>query len=200
MTGHIKFMPRTNVRDKLLAAGLDTIHRLGFNGASVEDITRAAGVPKGSFYNHFESKESFVAAIVGLYWQGAADVSLRILSEQSLPPMERLERYFSALAQGIAGRDYERGCLIGNLSTELADQSDAVRGCLSSLLSDWTRAIERCVHEAQTLGQVRTDLDPAATAAFLVNAWEGTVLRSKVDRDGRAAAQFMQVVFSVLRA
>lgn len=193
-------MPKLNVRDKLLVAGLETMHRLGFNGCSVQDITQAAGVPKGSFYNHFESKEALGAEIVDLYWQKAASASLRILSNETLPPLERLNCYFDALAEGLTALNYEQGCLLGNLGAELSDQSRLVRDRLSSLLAGWTRAVECCIRDAQIAGDVRTDLDPAVLAAFLVNAWEGTVLRAKVDRDGRALAQFKTVVFSALLA
>ena len=60
-------MARLNVREQLLSAGLDTLHRRGFNATSVQDITEAAGVPKGSFYNHFESKEALGAEAVVRY-------------------------------------------------------------------------------------------------------------------------------------
>lgn len=191
-------MPKPNVRDKLLTAGLETMHRLGFNGCSVQDITQAAGVPKGSFYNHFESKEALGAELVDIYWQKAASASLRILSNEALPPLERLNHYFDALAEGLASLSYEQGCLLGNFGAELSDQSRLVRDRLSSLLAGWTRAIECCVREAQLAGEVRTDIDAAVLAAFFVNAWEGAVLRAKVDRDGRAIAQFRIVVFSAI--
>ena len=92
-------LPKPNVRDKLLAAGLETMHCRGFNGCSVQDITQAAGVPKGSFYNHFESKEALGAELLDLYWQKATP-ALRILSDEALPPLERLKRYFDTLAEG----------------------------------------------------------------------------------------------------
>ena len=192
-------MPKPNVRDKLLAAGLETMHRLGFNGCSVQDITQAAGVPKGSFYNHFESKEVLGAELLDLYWQKAS-ANLRILSDEALPPLERLNRYFDGLAEGLASLSYEQGCLLGNFSTELSDQSRLVRDRLSSLLAGWTRAVECCVRDAQLSGAVRADIDAVVLAAFLVNAWEGTVLRTKVDRDNRAIAQFKTVVFSAILA
>ena len=197
-TGHIQFMPKPNVRDKLLVAGLETMHRLGYNGCSVQDITQAAGVPKGSFYNHFESKEALGAELLDLYWQKAAQASLRILSDEALPPLERLNRYFDALTVSLASLSYEQGCLLGNFGAELSDQSRLVRDRLSSLLAGWTRALECCVRDAQRAGEIRADLDAAVLAAFLVNAWEGTVLRTKVDRDGRAIAQFRTVVFSAI--
>jgi TetR/AcrR family transcriptional repressor of nem operon len=189
-------MPKPNVRDKLLSAGLETMHRLGFNGCSVQDITQAANVPKGSFYNHFESKEVLGAEILDFYWQKAA-ASLQILSNDTLPPIERLKRHFNALTV-LTGLNYERGCLMGNFGAELSDQSHLVREQLSCRFADWTHAIESCLREGQLAGEVRADLDAADLASFLVNAWEGAMLRAKVDRDGHAFEQFNTVVFSFI--
>ena len=60
MTGHIRVV-KPNVREQLLETGLQVLHERGFNATSVQDITEAAGVPKGSFYNHFESEEDLGA-------------------------------------------------------------------------------------------------------------------------------------------
>ena len=57
-------MAKANVRERLLDAGLETLHRCGFNGCGVQEIAETAGVPKGSFYNHFESKEALGAAVL----------------------------------------------------------------------------------------------------------------------------------------
>jgi len=57
-------MPRPNVREKIIDAGLKVLIEKGFNGCGVQDITAAAGVPKGSFYNHFESKEALGGEVV----------------------------------------------------------------------------------------------------------------------------------------
>lgn len=199
-TGHIGSVPKPNVRNKLLVAGLDTVHSRGFNASSVQDITEAAGVPKGSFYNHFESKQGLGAEILGHYWHDVVSPNLPILSDATLGPRARLQRYFDVLAEGLAEQGYLRGCLIGNLSAELADHSPTVRDQLASLLAEWTSAVEGCVQEAQEAGEVRTDLDAGTIAEFLVNAWEGVVLRTKVDKDEYAPSGFCAVVFTMLFA
>jgi TetR/AcrR family transcriptional repressor of nem operon len=191
-------MPKPNTRDQLLNTGLDLIHCSGFNGCSVQDITQAANVPKGSFYNHFESKEAFVVEILDLYWRRMASASLGILSDQTLPPIARLERFFAELAKELAVLNYQRGCLFGNLGAELSDQSRVVRDRLSALFAGWTRVIENCIRDAQRTGEIRADLDSSILAAFLVNAWEGAVLRSKIEQDEKSLEQFSTVVFSIL--
>ena len=190
-------MPEFNARDKILAAGLETIYSLGFNGCSVQDITNAAGVPKGSFYNHFKSKEMLGVEILNLYSRKAA-VNLMILSDTSISPLKRLERYFEILSQDLADLNYERGCLVGNFSAELSDQSDLIRQQVSNVFSAWVGAIEGCLRSAQQAGEIRTDIDASVLASFLANAWEGTVLRSKVERNGNAVEQFRAIVFSFL--
>src|SRR5215813_5667914 len=99
-------MARANVRERLLDAGVEIFHRRGFNGCGVQEITEAAGVPKGSFYNHFESKEALGAAVLDRYWQMRAGTSLPLLEDAGVRPRERLQRYFSAMAANMAKRGY----------------------------------------------------------------------------------------------
>ncbi len=191
-------MLESNVRDRILNAGLETMYSLGFNGCSVQDITTAAGVPKGSFYNHFKSKEILGVEIVNLYARKIAANS-KILSDTSTStPIERLRGYFQSIAKDLADANYERGCLLGNFSAELSQQSNLVCQQVSKVLSEWVEAIATCLLAAQQAGEIRTDIEADLLAAFMANAWEGAVLRSKVDRNGNAIVQFESVVFSFL--
>jgi len=61
-------MARPGKKAELVEAGLDLLHRRGFSATSVADIAEAAGVPKGSFYNHFKSKDDFGSAVLDLYF------------------------------------------------------------------------------------------------------------------------------------
>ena len=57
-------MPRASTRERILTEGLRVVHERGFSGASVRDIVQAAGVPQGSFTNHFASKEAFGLEVI----------------------------------------------------------------------------------------------------------------------------------------
>jgi TetR/AcrR family transcriptional regulator, transcriptional repressor for nem operon len=190
-------MPRASVKDQIVDAAVEALHRKGFNGTSVQDITDAAKVPKGSFYNHFESKEELAVAALDYYWQGVL-AGLRQLGDAKTPPVARLKKYFHDLGERGRAREYRTGCMIGNMSTEMAGQSDMVRERLAVVLAAWSRAIESCVREAQADGSMRRDLDARTIAAFLLNSWEGAVLRSKVDRDAVSLAAFEEVVLMAL--
>jgi TetR/AcrR family transcriptional repressor of nem operon len=90
--------------------------------------------------------------------------------------------------------------MVGNLSTEMSDQSPMIREHLARVLATWTRAIEDCVKEAQADGSLRRDIAAKAIAAFMLNSWEGAVLRAKVDRSSIPFDQFEQIVFTSLAA
>ena len=193
-------MSKPTVRERLLDAGLETFHRRGFNGCGVQEITEAAGVPKGSFYNHFASKEALGAAVLDRYWQQRAGTILHILEDSETSPRERLRRYFAEMAANMAKRGYTGGCLLGNLGAELSDQSELVCGRLAALFAGWTGAVETCVRQAQQQGEILEDCDAAVLAAFLINAWEGAILRAKVDKNAAPFEEFDKVVFGKLLA
>src|ERR1700741_4051549 len=118
-------MVRPNVRQKIVDAGLKVLIEKGFNGCGVQDITAAAGVPKGSFYNHFESKEALGAEVVDCY--GRDQRGRAALADTSVPALQRLRTHCERLNETYAGEHFGRGCLLGNFSAELADQSPVIR-------------------------------------------------------------------------
>jgi TetR/AcrR family transcriptional repressor of nem operon len=174
--------PNAEVRRRLLEAGLDLVHARGFAASGVKDITDAAGVPKGSFYAYFPSKEAFAAAILEHHW---ADVEVRLLPMLDADGLarERITRFFHALADEHEAGDFLLGCLVGNLSLELGGSSEPVRAELVRILDRWNAALTACVRSGQGgSGDIRRDLDAGELAARLIEAWEGAALRGKVTR------------------
>src|SRR5262245_49558975 len=129
MTGHIVLM-KPNHRDLLLDTGLRVLHERGFNATSVQDITEAAGVPKGSFYNHFESKEDLGAEVVLRYLE-SSNKTQAVLRDAKLSPHARLRKYFEGLVQVAEKKEFCGGCLLGNFGAELSEQSGMIRARVS---------------------------------------------------------------------
>jgi TetR/AcrR family transcriptional repressor of nem operon len=142
MTGHIVAMARLNVREQLLSAGLDTLRRRGFNATSVQDITEAAGVPKGSFYNHFESKEALGAEAVLKYLeQSEAWKALRALQDARGAPLTKLRKYFESLTERALKAESWAGCMLGNFACELSNQSPLIREQVATAFDTWPMAL-----------------------------------------------------------
>lgn len=178
-------MPRTadptDIPRRLAEAGYALFQQNGYTATGIQQITDKAGVPKGSFYNHFDSKEAFAAQVLRNYgkWMGAAwHASLR---DAPPSPLGTLRHVFT---QFIAHHDRNgcQGCLVGNFAAEVAEASEPCRAELATVLDDWRERVADLIDQAQQAGEVRRDLDARALAAFFWDAWEGAVLRSKIVR------------------
>jgi TetR/AcrR family transcriptional regulator, transcriptional repressor for nem operon len=194
-------MARTSshdVRERLLEAGVRIFSKSGFNGCSVQDITESAGVPKGSFYNHFDSKEALGAAALDHYWSDGACDRLLVLEQAGMAPRERLRTYFEQASADVAEMGFTCGCLIGNMAAELSDHSPVISAQLSAIFAGWSRRVAACIREAQTAGEVCKDADPDMVATFILNAWEGAVLRSRIEKGDRPLRQFIETLFTQL--
>jgi TetR/AcrR family transcriptional repressor of nem operon len=190
--------PNPEVRRRLLAAGRDLVHAHGFAASGVKDITDAAGVPKGSFYAYFSSKEAFAAAILEHYWSDIEARLLPILSAGGSAPA-RIQRFFHALADEHESGDFLLGCLIGNLSLELSGSSEPVRAELVRILDTWGDALTACVRAGQRRsGGIRTDLEATELASLLIESWEGAALRGKVTRSRTPYDRFEAVTVPAL--
>src|SRR5260370_34699721 len=116
-------MSRISNRDKLLESGHKVVLERGYVGATVRFIVEAAGVPQGSFTNHFDSKEAFALEILDLYFTDSRTMIRETLRDDSLLPLKRLRAYFDASIAAIKDHDPKNGCLVGNCAAESYDRS-----------------------------------------------------------------------------
>src|SRR6202166_410189 len=127
------FLARRSTRNVVLNAGSKLFIERGFSACSVQDITDAAGVPKGSFYNHFKSKEALAAEVLAEYGKGTTDRS--ILSNRKLPPLARLKKHFAALNDHFS--QCHDGCLVGKFMAEVSEDTPQIRNELQKVLTLW---------------------------------------------------------------
>ena len=92
----------SKVRDKIVDAAASCFHDLGFNGCSIQDIVDKGGVPKGSFYNYFKTKEVLAVEVLALYAQGTRR---DMLADSRTPPVARLRGHPSRQAVAASGGD-----------------------------------------------------------------------------------------------
>ncbi|WP_175831337.1 TetR/AcrR family transcriptional regulator [Burkholderia cepacia] len=178
-------------------AALEVFQARGFNGSSVQDLTDAAGVPKGSFYNHFESKEELALAALSIY---VSQHGIEVLSDPKFEPLERLKRHFRANWKVVRERGYQSGCLLGSLSSEMADTHEVARAEFASYFHEWSVEIAKVIGQAQAAGTISDLIDRRAAGRFVLNAWQGTLIRAKVTKDEEAFKDFLALVFGVILA
>ncbi len=117
-------MSRPSLKSKILTSGLRVIHRRGFAASSVRDIVHAAGVPQGSFTNHFQSKEKFGLAVIDLYLSNSRRTMAETLRNDALPPLQRLETYMDTIKNRLNKDQMRNGCVFGNFTAEASDHSE----------------------------------------------------------------------------
>ncbi|HDG1670436.1 TetR family transcriptional regulator C-terminal domain-containing protein [Klebsiella huaxiensis] len=190
--------PNIKTRENIILAGVKLLHEAGFAATGVQEIVNAAGVPKGSFYNHFASKEDFGREVVEFYFTSGVPVLREILADPQIPPLDRMRNYFEQRIQAFKQTDFVKGCLMGNMSLEIADHSGPIRDTIAANFREWSMMFENCVAEAQKSGAVQNPMPSSVLAQFILNSWEGALLRMRVEKNDQPLRDFCVVVFSSL--
>ncbi|MGW0087205.1 TetR family transcriptional regulator C-terminal domain-containing protein [Streptomyces sp. NPDC003393] len=188
-------MGRVSKREEIAQAALQQFHTHGFHATGINDITRAAGVPKGSFYNHFSSKEESALEALGRY---AAGLRFDMLTEPGRPALERLRAHFEYLGGDTLDNGFVRGCLAGNLGAEVADHSEVIRAAVRRGFDRWASHIRQVLDEAQEAGDLDSALDTSATALFILSAWEGALIAARAEKSSAPVEAFFRIVFDVV--
>ena len=118
-------------RDHILDAGTGVLVCKGYNGTGVKEIVDAAGVPKGSFYNHFESKEAFVVEALEKLARDNLNYIESNLFDSKYTAKSNLLRFFDEGQKEYELNGFSHGCLFGNLCLEMADENEAIRNATS---------------------------------------------------------------------
>lgn len=191
-------MPKPSLRDALLKAGLKVMWRVGYNGAGVRDIVAEAGAPQGSFTNHFRSKEAFAGEVLDRYFDYLKGLVSAALDDRSLRPRDRLRRYLDIITTRLEERDWQTGCLIGNLSLEAAAESEVLREKLAAIFVEWRAPFAACIAEGQATGEITRDFAADDLADFLLASWQGAILRMKVERGPAPLERFKTIAFATV--
>jgi TetR/AcrR family transcriptional repressor of nem operon len=171
-----------SMKQKIIETGADIIHLKGFHHTGIQEILDATGVPKGSFYNYFKSKEDFGLQVIDHYVDQFFLISEKMLQDTSLSPLDKLKKIFVSFMNIFKARDYAYGCPIGNLSQEMGDLSPAFRDRLKNAIDTLAESCRCLLEEAQRAGEISTKLDLKESSYFIISSWHGSLLRMKVEK------------------
>ena len=170
-------------RKNLVQAAYWEIYRHGFRSASLDRILAQAGVTKGALYHHFPNKTALGHAVV-------EDIIRPLIHRIWIEPMDRAEGPLEALQaihQAMEGNlsvgACELGCPLNNLAQEMSSIDEGFRKLLEEIFQLWREAIARALRQGQQQSQVRSDIDPGRSAAFIMAAIEGSIGMAKNTQD-----------------
>ncbi|MGB8666294.1 MAG: TetR/AcrR family transcriptional regulator [Serratia inhibens] len=188
-----------DTREHLLATGETLSLRLGFTGMGLSELLTTAGVPKGSFYHYFRSKEAFGEGMLQRYFEHYDIEMQRLFSDDKSDARHQLLSYYAQAISFHCRSECHNACLAVKLSAEVSDLSEPMRHALETgtarVIGHLQDAIERGIRE----GSLSITMSPAATAETLYSLWLGASLRAKIRRSVAPLTSALESIELLLR-
>jgi TetR/AcrR family transcriptional regulator, transcriptional repressor for nem operon len=193
--GLLYLMPRPSAKEKLLEAAMASFRFESYKSCSIEDIAAKAGVFKGSFYNHFKSKEALAVEVINHYVE---EIVLPLLALEGPPSaIKRLRAHFEKIAV-VQNELRFPGCMMANFSAEISSLTPDLCSALDQTVDLWCRSIAKVIRQAQTEGSVSKELKAGPLSRFLINSFEGALIRARVLRSQQPFNDFLTVTFKAI--
>jgi TetR/AcrR family transcriptional repressor of nem operon len=167
----------------------------GYKSCTIEDIASKAGVFKGSFYNHFKSKEALAIEVTKRYVEEIVLAQLELEGPPSA--IKRLRAHFEKIA-AIQENLHYPGCMMANFSAEIADLGPDLRSTLRDTVNQWCRSVAEVIRQAQAEGAVSKEMKADLLSRFLINSFEGALIRSRVLHNQEPYNDFLSVTFKTI--
>jgi TetR/AcrR family transcriptional repressor of nem operon len=188
-------MGRPSIKPQLIERTFKVFLARGYEGASVNDLVAAAGVPKGSFYNHFASKEALAVEHVRRY---VADLELESLVESDASAFQALREHFERCIAARTATGLENGCLLGNFSTGVPTDCLELRAAVDEGFARWQGSVAAVLRRAQLQHELQPEIAADELASYLVGAFEGAIASARASGKPEHVTAFMDMTFEVV--
>lgn len=186
---------RDDKKQEILEKSFYVMYRKGFNGTGVKDLADAAGIPKGSLYNYFASKEEYAQEALYYYFNTMSKPLLALLETHERPPLLRIKDFYTALIKKYDDPEkFSLGCFIGNMTQELGGSHPKIRSITDSFHTALVEKMRLCLMEAQENGELTPQRDIDALSRFIISSWQGSVLTAKPRRDIKILKDFYRIL------
>ena len=194
-------MPRvSDMKQRLMEAAMDLMWLNGYGAASVDAICEQAGAKKGSFYYFFKSKSDLAAAALEADWNKKRSQMDSIFSP-TVPPLERLDRYFDFVYQNLTKVRERCGAILGcpyvSVGSEVSTQDQVVREAIDRIMDRKLQFFVSAVRDAASEGLIETS-DPIAKAQALFSSYQGTIAQARIQNDVDLIRDFKHVAREIL--
>lgn len=187
-------------KEDILNSGYEVLRKSGYHGVGINEILKEAGIPKGSFYNFFESKEDFARQVVAYYGRNNSNWIEGLFNESTEPPIAKLKSFYQLLVHYNELDNYAGGCLVNSLSNEVGRASESLAAELNQQFIGWLTLIANVVSEGQQKGQITKKYTALELAEYLHAGFFGTFSRMKVTRSRVYMDIWLEMTFDFIKA
>ena len=185
-------------RQHLLDVGLTLFSKRGFHGTGIKEIVDQAKVPKGSFYTYFKSKEEFGVEIIKShsidFWQKWYEC----FDNTSADPLDALKNCFVTLLEKYEVLSVKMFCAVALIAAEICETSDLCRTTTATIINDMSSNLAIQIVKAQQKGYARTDTDAQEMAILFWDAWQGSIVRMKIENNSTPVTNCISLFFDKL--
>lgn len=189
---------KTDRKNEIIRTSINLMYLKGYNGTSVKEITDAAGIPKGSFYNYFKDKEQYAIDAINYYEQYLTLKASEILTNKDLKPLDRIKEFFKLSIKNLKEKNLKYGCFVGNLTQEMGDVSQLISNAASKVDETKARLIKENLLEAYQNKELKKEIDLESLANFILNSWQGALVRMKMNSNKGPLDDFYSVLCNTL--
>jgi len=189
---------KTEKKNEILEASIYLMYLKGYNGTSVKDITDAAGIPKGSFYNYFKDKEQYAIDAINYYDQHISFKIAKMLTNKALSPLDRIKEFFRLGILNVKKQDMKYGCFIGNITQEMGDVNELISAAAAKVDKTRIKLIQENLLEAYQNKELKKEIDLETLANFILNNWQGALVRMKMDSNERPLDDFYTILCEII--
>jgi TetR/AcrR family transcriptional repressor of nem operon len=190
------------MKQRLTDAAMDLIWENSYGATSVDAICDRAGAKKGSFYYFFKSKSELAAAALESDWK-KRKADMDSIFSATVPPLERLERYFDFVHDSLAEVQRKCGSILGcplmSIGSEVSTQDELLRAKVQEILDRKIRYFESAIRDAHSQGLIEAP-DAKAKAKGLFACYQGTLAQARIHNNLELLREFKHVALDILGA
>lgn len=187
-----------DTKAELIRSGLEQLTMNGFASSGIDQILKKVGVPKGSFYHYFASKEAFGQVVMDHYANYFEKKLDTCLLDKSYSPLIRIGNFVEDAKAGMIRHKFKRGCLVGNLGQEVDLLPESYRPQLIRIFNSWQQRLAKCLEEAKAAGEISGSANTESLAEIFWIGWEGAVSRAKLVQNSKALDDYLNYFLKAL--
>jgi TetR/AcrR family transcriptional repressor of nem operon len=185
-------------RSALIEEGIQQLSEHGYHGTGIKQVLDAVKVPKGSFYNYFGSKEAYVAEIIVEYNHQALAMFDEFVNQSKLPALDQLKTIYEFMLIKFADNSCQKGCLVGSIAAEIGNTFELCQLAMQASVNDWLLRLNALISQGQLEGAIRKDIPSTDLAELIWSAWEGSLIKMKMDGDIQSPKKIIYLTLETL--
>lgn len=180
----VLIMKEENIH-RVLDIGIKMICQKGYSSLGLRELLEKAKIPSGSFYYYFKSKEDFALKAIVYYSDMVEAYFQERLLKGTGNRIDRFSMIFDEEMERMKESDLKEGCVLGDVTSEIAGELESVRVLAEQKYSQWQVVIEQFFREGQGEGELNSDFDPEEMAMFFLSNRQGAMTRVKSSKSLR---------------